>query len=109
MNNMIESVRRGLACAGLEETSHNLKQLVNFPYKVKREQRSLYQVSSEDSLREQARGKATLKHKTIFAECVSYQIGNSFNTNTNKSAEKHSDVGRGDRKSENYKKLRNKF
>ena len=38
LNNSAESVRQGLACGGLEEPSHNLKPLVNFAYKIKREQ-----------------------------------------------------------------------
>ena len=52
-----------MACAGLEETSHNLKQLINYSYKVKRDQRALYQVSSDESLKEQAKGEAHLKNK----------------------------------------------
>ena len=61
MNNSAESVRRGLACAGLEEPSHNLKQLINYSHKVKHDQRALYQVSSDEKLREQAKGEAHLR------------------------------------------------
>ena len=72
-NNTVESVKRGLACAGIEIPSRNLKQLVSFAGKVKAEQRSIYQTSSDEHLQQQARSESHLKGKPITSKNVSYE------------------------------------
>ena len=69
---------------------------------MKRDQRALYQVSSDESLKEQAKGEAHLRNKTISAKNVSYQLGYNPNTNIFKSTEKVMHT-KGNYKSENYK------
>ena len=72
---------------------------MKFAAKVKKELRSLYQISTEESLRDQAKGEGTLKNKNITAKSVSYMMGNNSNV---KSAVKCVDSVKRDRKTENY-------
>ena len=106
LNNTVEGMRRGLSSAGIEEPQFNLLLLVKFASKVKKTQRAMCQIMNDEQLRNQAKGESALKNRPINAKSVSYIVNSDSAV---KSTKGNNDTVKGDRKSENYKRLRKAF
>ena len=100
LNNTIEGLRHGVGCAGLEEPHYNLKQLIKFAGKLKKEQRAMYQISTEEGLKNQARGESALKNKAMSAKKMSNMM---ISDSAVKNVVKPINSGKSYRKTEGYK------
>ena len=105
LNNTVEGMR-GLSSAGIEEPHFNLLLLIKFASKVKRNQRAMCQIMNDEQLKNQAKGESALKNRPINGKSVSYIVNSD---SAGKSTKVSNDTVKGDRKSENYKRLRKAF